>query len=132
MSVKMILTLACPRGGNYSQTTLFASISKPLGISGCTLVTYPEYKLATRWHFQTVFVAYQKSNMAAGKPEGLLKPPNTSYRSFITATNETLTVPTRISTMTYLHMKLQTWPDISMLTSGTQNVNHDTGSGNNF
>jgi hypothetical protein len=29
-------------------------------------------------------------------------------------------------------MKLQTWPDISMLTSGTQNVNHDTGSGNNF
>jgi hypothetical protein len=51
------------------QTTLFAAISKPLGISGFALVTFPEYELATRYRFQTLFVSFRKSNMSAGKPE---------------------------------------------------------------
>ncbi len=54
-------------GETNPQTTLFAAISKPLGIKGCALATFPEYKLTTKWRFQT----FQKSTMAAGKPEML-------------------------------------------------------------
>ena len=53
------------------QTTIFAAISEPLGVSGCAFVTFPEYELATGWHFQTVFDTYQESIMAAGKLEML-------------------------------------------------------------
>ena len=57
-------------GGKITpQTTLFAAISEPLGIKGCGLATFPEYELATRWCLQTIFGTFQKSNMAAGKPE---------------------------------------------------------------
>ena len=56
---------------NYPQTTLFAAISKPLGISGRAFATFPEYDVATRCRFQNIFVTFQKSNMAAGKPEML-------------------------------------------------------------
>ena len=52
------------------QTTLFAAISEPLGISGRAFATFPEYDLATRQRFQ-IIVTFQKSNMAAGKPEML-------------------------------------------------------------
>ncbi len=55
------------------QTTIFAVISEPLGISGRAFVTFPEYELATGWHFQTIFGTCQESNMAAGKPEMLKK-----------------------------------------------------------
>ena len=58
-------------GVNYPQTTLFAAISEPFGISGRALATFPEYELTTRWRFQTVFVTFQKSNMTAEKPEML-------------------------------------------------------------
>ena len=56
-------------GETTPQTTIFAAISKPLGIKGCALATFPEYELATRWRLQTIFDTFQKSNMAAGKPE---------------------------------------------------------------
>jgi hypothetical protein len=52
-------------------TTIFAAISKPLGISAHAFVTFPEYELATECCFQTIFDTYQESNMAAGKPEML-------------------------------------------------------------
>jgi hypothetical protein len=50
-------------------TTISAAISKPLRICGCALATFPEYELATRWCLQTIFDTFQKSKMAAGKPE---------------------------------------------------------------
>jgi hypothetical protein len=53
-------------GGNLTQTTILAPISEPLGISGRTFVTFPEYDLARRWRFQTISDNYQESNMAAG------------------------------------------------------------------
>ncbi len=61
-------------GGKFTpQTTIFAAISEPLGISGRAFGTFPEYKLATGWHFQSIFDTFQESNMAAGKPEVLKK-----------------------------------------------------------
>ena len=56
-------------GGKFPPPTISAAISEPLGISGRVFMTFPEYELATGWRFQTVFDAFQKSNMAAGKPE---------------------------------------------------------------
>ena len=47
-------------------TSICASISEQLGISGRAFVTFPEYELATGWRFQTIFDTYQESNMAAG------------------------------------------------------------------
>ncbi len=55
----------------YPQTTIFAAISEPLGISIRAFVTFPEYELATGRRLQTIFDNYQESNMAAGKPEML-------------------------------------------------------------
>jgi len=60
-------------GVNLPPYHYFAAISVPLGISGCAFVTFPEYELATGWHFQTIFGTCQESNMAAGKPEMLKK-----------------------------------------------------------
>jgi hypothetical protein len=64
----------------------FAAIFDPLAISGRALATFPEYELTTRWRFQTVFVAFQKSNMASGKPDAL----KSAFCSFAssTTTNE--------------------------------------------
>ena len=60
-------------GGFTPQTTIFAAISEPLGISGRAFATFPEYELATGWRFQTIFDTFQESNMAAGKPENAWK-----------------------------------------------------------
>jgi len=65
-------------GGKITpQTTFFAAILEPLGIGGCALATFPRYKLATRWRFQTISDTFRKSNMAAGKPEMLGNQPIT-------------------------------------------------------
>ncbi len=59
-------------GGKITpRTTFFATILETLGIGGCALATFPKYKLATRWRFQTISDTYQKCNMAAGKPDML-------------------------------------------------------------
>ena len=58
-------------GSDLTQTTILAPISEPLGISGRAFVTFPEYDLARRWRFHTIFVNFQKKNLAAGKPKML-------------------------------------------------------------
>ena len=54
-------------------TSICASISEQLGISGRAFVTFPEYELATGWRFQTIFDTFQESNTAAEKRENAWK-----------------------------------------------------------
>ncbi len=70
--MQLLLTLVYRMEGvNLPPDHYFAAISEPLGISGCSFVTFPEYELATGWRFQTLFETFQESNMAAGKSEML-------------------------------------------------------------
>ena len=63
MIIDVLLTLMQWTGGelDYHQDHFMLLFPNHL-----ELVDAPEYELTTRWHFQIVFVTFQKSNMAAG------------------------------------------------------------------
>jgi hypothetical protein len=42
------------KAGSIGPTRSFAAISEPRGISERAFVTFPEYQMATGWHFQTI------------------------------------------------------------------------------